>query len=111
MTDDPYAFTMIEEDVVESSKSQWPSFYDVDKWLGRENHAILENRYAQIGMSEYCGLVSVWLVPLDVDDREVGLRDQWIASIRPRFEKFFSELVKVGTFSNGESVYQRRTGK
>ena len=44
------------------ARDAWPSIRNADKWLGREDHVIAENDHAMIGVSEYCGLASVWLV-------------------------------------------------
>lgn len=94
----------------------FPSLSSCDSWLDREDHALLENRFCHIGISEYCGVVAVWLVGKEPDWRDgpgwEALRDRWLASVRPRFEKLAnsilpSAMVRMGTFSNGESVYHR----
>jgi hypothetical protein len=92
---------------------RYPSFYSCSKWPGREDHALLENKHALLGVSEYCGLISVWIAPDNPDRPE--LADAWISSILrnlkahliARFRSF--ACVKMGTFSNGESVYSRIT--
>ena len=100
------------EDIVETASSNWKSFVICDEWLDREDRAILENSHAYIGVSEYCGLASVWLKPKDegsdwhLNDTS-GLAKNWCNQIAPKFEKLFGELKKVGTFSNGEAVYRR----
>lgn len=97
-------------DIKECMKADFPSFEDCDKWVGNEDHAILENRFAYFGVSEYCGLVSMWLVLKDGDDygdEQRGLKERWAKQVTPKFEKRFGELRKLGTFSNGESVYER----
>ena len=91
-------------------KKLYPSFTACDKWLGREDHAILENSFAYFGISEYMGLVSLWLVAKEGDDygdEQAGLRERWTEQVGGRFEKEFSELHKLGTFSNGEAVFER----
>ena len=91
-----------------------PSYSEVDKWDNRETRIFLENNLCSIGISEYCGLVSLSVAPRDLD----GYDDTWqpqfaarhAAQIRPILEKCLDELGlkrlnKIGTFSNGESVF------
>ena len=94
------------EYIKESAKSAFPSLDDCAQWLGREDHAILENSHCFIGISEYCGLAAIWLVPKDSGDRP-ELAESWCAQVTPKFNKTFGELRKIGTFSNGESVFER----
>ena len=99
------------ESLKEKAKHFFPSFTDCDKWVGREDHAILENRFAYFGISEYMGLVSLWLVAKDGDDygdEQAGLRKHWTEQVKEKFYANFGDLVKIGTFSNGESVYERK---
>jgi hypothetical protein len=94
-------------------KELFPSFEPCDKWLDREDHAIAENRFAYFGISEYCGLVALWLVKKDLDagyyedSLLTPLADRWLAQVEPRFLSTFGELRKLGHMSNGEGVYQR----
>jgi uncharacterized protein YjaZ len=86
--------------------------YGCAKWLGREDQAISQNSFAYVGVSEYCGLVSIWITPKDVDDLQVGIRDAWISQIEKKFKKvarssFGTPLIKTGSFSNGEGVFAR----
>lgn len=97
------------DDIKEQVKSEFPSFEDADFWLDREDHALLENRFAYFGVSEYCGLVSLWLVLKDeLDDRDYALAQGWANRVKSSFEKKFGTLRKVGSFSNGEGVYERK---
>lgn len=96
-------------------RAKFPKFEECDKWLDREDHAILENRYAYFGVSEYCGLVSLWLV-LKEDITSyysnadlTGIAEHWAKQVKPKFEKYFGNLRRVGTFSNGEGVYEQKT--
>ena len=100
-------FDCMVEYITDTAKTLWPSFDKADKWLGREDHAILENRHAYIGISEYCGLVSVWLVPKD----ENNLSNNFCEQIKEKFLKNFGTLRRVGTFSNGESVFESLQSK
>lgn len=90
------------EDVQEYAPTLWPSFLKCDKWLGREDHAVLENSLAYIGVSEYCGLVSIWLAPKDEPFAE-----NFCSQIKEKFLKTFGTLNKVATFSNGEAMFEK----
>ena len=74
--------------------------------VGHEDHAILENGHCYIGVSEYCGLVSIWLVP---KDEYPDLSQKWCDQIGNKFYNLFSEYKHVATFSNGEAIYERIT--
>jgi hypothetical protein len=85
-----------------------------NKWDGDEVKIILENSLAEVGISEYCGVVSLAIRPhYDVEDSKRGLQEKWIASVWPGIEKALGEsfpssvLNYLGTMSNGESVYRR----
>jgi hypothetical protein len=97
------------DDIVWVCQENWPSLERIDRWIGREDHAILENGHAQIGVSEYCGLVAVWIVPAvsDYFPEHAGLAHHWISQIEDRFRERFGRLRSLGFFSNGEQVFQR----
>jgi len=95
--------------------TKYKSFDNDDHWIGRELHSVLSNQHAQIVVSEYCGVASVSLVPIELDGygEDVSLQNianAWCESVSDNFEKLiikhFNSLHKVGTFSNGESVYE-----
>ena len=96
-------FDFIIEDRREYGKSLWPSLSNCDEWLDKEDCAILENDHCYIGVSEYCGLVSTWLVPKEENNLSVA----WCNQIKDKFMKSFSTLNKVATASNGESFFER----
>jgi len=81
----------------------FPSARSCSEWLGREDHAVMENGHAYFGISEYCGLVAYWMVPKD--DRP--LAEAWCHKAAAKFEASFGDLRKLGTFSNGEAVFAR----
>lgn len=87
------------------ARTLWPSLSPCGKnvWLGREDHAYLENEYAYVGVSEYCGVTAIWLKPKETDD---GRAAHWCSQIAPRFLKTFSTLARVATMSNGETIYR-----
>ena len=92
---------------------QFPSVEDTDDWIGNENHVIAENRLARFGISEYCGLAAIWVVPRTSDEywtdpSRDGLALHWIEQTWPKVEAMFpNRLGLMGRFSNGEAVYQR----
>jgi len=109
---DDWTFDNFVEWFKDTCKEHWPSLEEPNKstWIGREDHVLLENAHAQIGISEYMGLVAVWIVPVNDDwyYEHNGLHDHWCAQIEPKFEELFGTLRKIGTFSNGEAVFERR---
>ena len=85
------------------------------KFNGRETKVILENNLCMIGVSEYCGAWSLSVAPLDEDyylgyNRE-ALSKKHANLIQATLEKCLIRagakiLKKIGTFSNGEAVYE-----
>ena len=107
------------EDLETLLKEAFPSLTADEKWLGREDKALLSNSFAHFGWSEYCGLVAVWASAKEPDYRASSaweaMRDRWIASIEKKFAKTVAKawglpLAKVGTFSNGEVVFAQKKG-
>lgn len=92
--------------VRECAQECWKSLYETDKWIGSEDNAILENQHCHIGVSEYCGLASIWLLPRD-DNGSPDLASFWCSQIEEKFKRLFGEYAKVATFSNGEAYYKR----
>lgn len=91
------------------AQHRYKSLRRCDKWLDREDHALLENNHAYIGVSEYCGLVSIWVVPKGADSYSdpSGLAINWCNQInlQPLAECFGTALRQVGRFSNGEAIF------
>lgn len=92
----------------------FPSLYESDEWVGREDRALAENSLVYVGMSEYCGVVSVWVKPKEDDYRayvqNFGARfaRQMESKLKDIVKNVFGvRLSKMGTFSNGESVYSK----
>ena len=109
---DSFEYENLVDWIRETARNHWSSFQDCEEWLGREDRAILENELAYIGISEYCGLVSIWLVDRTdrydgYDDPIANLCEPWCEQIAPQFLNTFSELRKIGTASNGESYFIR----
>ena len=99
----------------------WPSLEATDRIPGYwdsyhdEQAVIAENAHTEISISEYCGVVAISLAPrsdidynyADEESRAQNTGKHWRAQIAERFLEEFGEVVKIGTFSNGESVYQK----
>lgn len=107
------------EDFQRQILEAFPSASTCDDWLDREDHAIAENRFAYFGVSEYCGLIAMWVAAKEPDWREgpgwEALRDRWLSQVQQRFRKaangcFGQGLYKAGTFSNGEAIFQPLSG-
>lgn len=95
-------------------KNRYKSFSECDEWEGNETKIILENNLAIVGISEYCGLTSISIAPKEFryyEKDNTALAIKWINSISDNLEKLldknFDCYRKVGTFSNGESVYSK----
>lgn len=115
--EDSWGFEEAIEDLRGCLMRAFPSVTEDDRWLDREDHVIASNRFAQFGVSEYCGLVSIWMVPVDNDYADThGIRDRWIESVDAKFRKVASGcfgvgLNKLGTFSNGEAIFSPADGQ
>jgi hypothetical protein len=84
-------------------------------WDNNETVIILENAHAEVGISEYCGCVSVSIRTNENDAPvKIGLAERWIDTIWPKVLNKLTEsfpkdhLMRVGGFSDGTSVYQLR---
>lgn len=115
--DDQLLFEDFSDDLETLLKEAFPSLTADEKWLGREDKALLSNAYAYFGWSEYCGLVAVWVAAKEPgypsSQAWEAMQGKWIASIEKRFAKTVGKawgtpLRKVGTFSNGEAVFQKK---
>jgi hypothetical protein len=99
----------LKDDLVMRAKALFPSLYEADGWRGREDHTLARNGLIDFGVSEYCGLMAVWMVPR-ADFERAGLEEmaeRWIESVTAKFQAEFGEYYRVGGFSNGTSLYQK----
>jgi hypothetical protein len=85
-------------------------YSDANRWSGRENRVILEGEQTEISISEHFGIAAVCLAPLDPDEPSHRHACEYAAPyfnelLKVAYPKSF--LTKVGTFSNGESIYER----
>lgn len=94
------------EFMIEKLKNKFPSLQDTDSWED-ETQIILENEFCEIGLSEYCGLISISIRAKDEYDNYPGLAEAWVDKVKSKFLSI-GTLIKQGTFSNGESVYRRK---
>ena len=99
-----YEYDEIILDIMEQLKDKMPSLQETNEWLGREDKVILENALAYIGVSYYCGLMSLWIVPKYQYEQ---LAYNWISKIAHHVTKL-GDLIKQGTMSNGVSIFERR---
>lgn len=98
------------EDVQDVVCELWPSFEPCDKWIDREDRAVAENRLGYIGVSEYCGLASIWFVSKEATYYEPYVEDfaqRFAEQIKAKFHDTFGTLRLMGRFSNGEAVFER----
>lgn len=102
--DDEFGFEDLLDDIQWSCRDAAPSLRPADRWIGREDHVILENDHVEIGVSEYCGLAAIWVV---VKEDRIGLATHWADVFSIRFRQMFGQLRHIGTASNGEAFFQR----
>ncbi len=112
-SDDGDDFSFARNDFRDAIIKAFPSASACDKWVDREDLAVAENRFAYFGVSEYNGLVAMWVLPKGDDyATSYGPRDHWIAQIEKRFRDvamggaFGPALQKLGTFGNGEAFFR-----
>lgn len=103
------------EDIQQTIMNDFPEFSQCDKWDGRETHIVLEGYGTEIGLSEYCGLATLsirvdenWADLCDSEeyDTEHQRIQDWINQNWEEISKYWNRYRKVGTFSNGEGVYE-----
>lgn len=109
-TEDEFEF----EDLVENLKYELKGKYKSlsiceNEWEDNETKIILDSTLVQIGVSEYCGLVSISIRPKDNEHYHLG--ERWInqnwSNIRSCIGGYCELLNRLGTFSNGEGVFQK----
>lgn len=95
-----------------SIQKKYSSYFPVTKWED-ETQIILQNRLCNIGISEYCGLVSLSIAPNtnDYDDYIEVFAIKHAQQIEKGLAKILDNLRlnrynKIGTFSNGEAVFE-----
>lgn len=103
--------------IVEALQAKYPSLEKASGWDG-ETSIILENTFCEIGIAEYCGCASLSIRPKESDgysdDNVISLAGAWTEKAWTGMLKaidkempWANRLRKLGTFSNGESVFER----
>ena len=80
-----------------------PSMSSDSGWIDREGRIIASNSFAKMVLSEYCGLVSLALVP----EEDNALAAHWCSQIEPKFMASFSDMELIGRASNGEAFFRK----
>ena len=84
------------------------------KWEGDDVKIFAENRFCEVGISEYCGLASVSIRINDAEsysEHSERVAKAYIEYLWGKALKLFdsevrhTRLNKIGSFSNGEGVY------
>ncbi len=79
------------------------------RWEDREVLILLEGNGAEVGIAEYGGVVSLGIRTEMEDDPSAA---RWIDKNGPDLVKLFHSygdpIRSVGTFSNGETVYEKK---
>lgn len=113
-SDYEFCFDDLLGNITYSLLAKFKSLSKVEKrWDGRETRIILENSHCEIGISEYCSLVSV-SIRVKVSDyvnealAENWIKQNWHAMVKTMTENTYHEnLTRIGGFSNGESIYRK----
>ena len=98
------------ESLQEKLNDLFPSLSDVKKWDGREVRIILDNKFCEIGISNY---YDMWSVSIRVNDHYEmeNIARNWINKIWPKVLNMLTEtygenhLIRKGGMSDGTSVY------
>ena len=101
-------------DVIQEKYPSLDSIIDENKFYGREGRIIARNNHSEIIVCSYFNLVSVNICVQD-DAYEYnleGLAQRWCDSVENNIAKLlqkagYNVLNRVGTFSNGCSVYEK----
>lgn len=104
------------EGLVYQFTTKYPSLTQCDRWEGREDYIFLENELIEVGVAEYCGLASISVRPIDNEERyytqgeagKANLANRMAGYVAKWMDATIGDSSKVGTFSNGESVYEKK---
>ncbi len=112
--EEQYEWDEFLDDLRSIVREKYPSFQDYDRWIGREDHAILENGHACITVSSYCGVVAICLVPAEYPQTDTPeLARAWCEQVEASWEAYVESryhdetMTPIGTASNGETFYQK----
>jgi len=100
------------ESIIDQFTTKYPSLGTCDRWEGNEDRIFLENELIELGVSEYCGLVSVSMRAKDdfysSEAGKLNLAARMADYVGKWMDANIGDYNKVGTFSNGEGVYERK---
>lgn len=96
------------DELVLGLEAAFPSVGADSGWMGNEGRVIASNRYARFVIADYCGLMSVSIVPEGYD----ALSEAWARRVAPRFNRIVESIFgarynRLGSMSNGEGVFER----
>jgi len=106
----------VRQDIQESIISEFPEYEYSKKWDNNETAIILTGYGTEIGLSEYCGLATL---SIRIDENLLAYYEQdeyneqydkieaWINENWAKISAGYNQYNKIGTFSNGESVYEK----
>lgn len=115
-TDEYEESYIVKEMICESIISEFPEYEYSKKWDGRETAIILTGYGTEIGLSEYCGLATL---SIRIDENLLAYYEEdeyneqcdkieaWINENWAKISQGYNQYNKIGTFSNGESVYEK----
>ena len=106
--EDEYEFNDLVENLKYEIQADFPSLEEAEGYFDREGQVILANKLVKVGISEYCGLAAVFVVP----EEDNNLAYAFANKIEAKFKKAVAGVAgpvykKVGSFSNGEGVYEK----
>lgn len=107
----PEMFQAHVADLTKRLLAHFPSLSEAPRTIdGGEGHILARNDYVEFGYSEYMGLFSIWaVVAKDSPDPAFSIR--WCDEVRDGFLDEFAEFNRIGSFSNGEAVFERRQAR
>jgi|SaaInl8_150m_RNA_FD_contig_21_2737522_length_1346_multi_31_in_0_out_0_4 hypothetical protein len=108
-----YDFDYLIEDFQSKMMDRFKSLEICEEHDGRETSIVLENSLVELGISEYCGLTSFSVRPKDslyeYTPDLTGLAKRNAEHIGKWMSENIGDIQKIGSFSNGEGVYERKT--
>ena len=100
------------ESITDQFRAKYPSLESCSTWEGNEDHIFLENELIEVGVSEYCGLASVSMrAKEDFYCSEAGklnLANRFAHYVGKWMDVNIGDYNRVGGFSDGTSVYERK---
>ena len=97
-------FDLLIEDIREHVMYKYPEFEAIDEWEDRDVNVILQSPLVEIAVAEYRGVISLSVRTLE--DADQAKASTWIEHFFKRAIAPWAKAQKIGTFSNGESVYE-----